>query len=408
MHLLVIAIVESVRGALVFSLLPQYGSLLEGYSISLIGTLVFLLYLLDNCFRIPAGWWADRQGGRVLLLNGIAISTLGVIIIFTNGTKAGLLLGTSLFGMGAAPVWPVVVSQVVRKSLKSRLGESLSWVFIAWLAGSGVGIVGINFLLSQSYSAAFWFLLGILAAAFLIAATMSHKKIDQPDKQGLSGYIADLGKEMASLWFLYPGMLIQTMSLGLLMPIVALYIRGKFGMSAEQFSLILTGAGGVTVLMLVPTGKIADYLGEKWMLTLGLLLSSACLIGLPFINLLYPTLFIGALLGVSYSIILPAWNRFQARVAPPEKLGSMWAVFMAIEGIGIGIGSLVGGMVGERYGYSAPFFLSGCMLLVMAMFYILMKIENLSGNTVERIKDERDQVQVKGWANQSRRESIRG
>ena len=172
-------------------------------------------------------------------------------------------------------------------------------------------------------------------------------------------------------------MFVQTMAVGVLMPVITIYAKKVFGISTEQFSYLLIGGGVFTVLLLIPSGKISDRIGVKGPLVVGFLLAAVCLILLPLqVKVIY-TLGIGAFLGISYSLILPAWNGLQARAVSPEKRGTMWAIFMTIEGIGTAIGAFVGGMVWDVFGPKAPFFTSALVLSVMAAFYTFINFEKL-------------------------------
>ena len=91
-------------------------------------------------------------------------------------------------------------------------------------------------------------------------------------------------------------------------------------------------------------------------------------------------LLVGAMIGIAYSLILPAWNGLMARAVSPEKMGTMWAVFMTIEGMGTAAGAYIGGKVGDNFGQQAPFLVSAFVLATMVIFYV-------SGNIDKFIKE---------------------
>ncbi|MDI6812832.1 MAG: MFS transporter, partial [Desulfitobacteriaceae bacterium] len=124
-------------------------------------------------------------------------------------------------------------------------------------------------------------------------------------------------------------------------------------------------------------GKLSDRLGVKGPLVAGFFAAAICLALLPLQRAVFPTLVVGAFLGSSYSLILPAWNGLQAKVVSPEKRGTMWAIFMTIEGIGTATGAFIGGKVWEGFGHAAPFFVSAGVLAVMAVFYSFNNLQKL-------------------------------
>lgn len=378
--LFVLGLLEFARGALVISLIALYGQFVAGFNLSIIGTAISLLYLLDNLFRLPAGWLTDRWGGKWLISVGIVISAFGILLIYMHWNASFFILGAGLFGLGVAPVWPAVISGIAARMPLHHIGEALSKVFIAWLVGAGAGMVVINYLIGYSYVIAFAILWLVLAIAMLLTVIGNLPRIVPEKISSTSAFLKELSKELISLRILYPGMFVQTMSIGLMTPVIAIYARTVFGFSAEQFAYFIIGGGAFTVILLVPAGKLADRLGVKGPLIGGFSLASIGLLLLPMQKVVTHALLVGALIGIAYSLILPAWNGLMARAVSQEKMGTMWAVFMTIEGIGTAVGAYVGGKVGDNFGPQAPFFVSALVLAMMVVFYA-------SGNIDKFIKE---------------------
>jgi MFS family permease len=291
------------------------------------------------------------------------------------------ILGAGLFGLGVSPVWPAVISGIAAKMPLHHIGEALSKVFIAWLVGAGAGMVVINYVIGPSYALAFGILQGVLALAFLLALIGKLPRVVPKNVLSTSVFFKELGQELISLWILYPGMFVQTMSIGLLTPVISIYARTVFGFSTEQFAYFLIGSGAFTVILLVPTGKLADRLGVKGPLIAGFLLAAVGLALLPMQKNVTHAMMVGAMIGIAYSLILPAWNGLMARAVSPEKMGTMWATFMTIEGIGTAAGAYIGGKVGTTFGAQAPFLVSAFVLATMVVFYA-------SGNIDRFLKKE--------------------
>ena len=287
------------------------------------------------------------------------------------------VFGAAIFGLGVAPVWPTVISGVAAKMPVQQISEALSKVFIAWLVGAGMGPVVINFLVDRSYPLAFAVLYGVFTVTLLLVAIARFPVVDGKRHLPSTTFLRELWQEIISLTILYPGMFVQTMAVGILMPVMAIYVREVFGFNAEQFSYLLIGGGVFTVLLLIPAGRIADRIGIKTPLVTGFAMAAVSLALLPMQKVPSRALILGVMVGISYSFILPAWNGLQARVVSPEKRGTMWAVFMTIEGIGTAIGALIGGKVYGSYGHQAPFFTSAFILAVVTVFYFFGNLEKL-------------------------------
>ena len=375
--LLVLGLIEFVRGALVISLLPLFGQFFAGYDLSVIGTAISIHYVMDNLFRIPSGWLADRYGGKWLISIGIIFSCAGIYLLYTHWNVAFFIFGAGLFGLGIAPVWPTVVSGIAATMPLNQTGEALSKVFVAWLIGSGLGPVLINYAIGRSYGLAFAVLLGVLLMALLVLVVGRLPRGIPQKSLSTSMYLKELWKELLSLKIIYPGMFVQTLSIGILVPVIAVYVHTVLGFNAAQFAYLLIGGGFLTVILLVPAGKLVDRLGIKGPLIAGFLLAAVGMALLPMQKGVSHALFVGAFIGIAYAFIFPSWNALMARVISPEKRGTMWAVFMCIEGLGTATGSYVGGKIWVQFGYHAPFLVSASVLAAMAIFYAAGNIDKL-------------------------------
>lgn len=375
--LFILGLAEFTRNALVLSLLPLYGQDVAGYSLGITGTAISLQYLCDNIFRIPAGWINDRWGGKWLIIMGVTLSSCGICLMYFHRSIVWFFLGAGLYGFGFAPIWPVVVAGISASMPVEQMSEALSKVFTVWLIGGGLGPVAINFILARSFRLAFGILLGGLFIAFLIALWCNFPRTVNTKGTSNSFPLKELLQKAVSLKVIYPGMLAQNMALGIIIPILAVYLRTVFGLSAEQYSLFLIGAGAFTVILLIPAGKLIDRWGGERPLICGFGLAAVSIALLPLQRVIVCALIVGAFIGIAYAFILPAWNGFLGRAISPEIRGAMWAFFVTLEGLGVAAGSYVGGLVWENFGHAAPFYVSAFILAAVTVFYSTYHIDRL-------------------------------
>lgn len=373
--LFLLGMAEFVRNALVLSLLPLYGQTI-GYSVGMIGTAISLQYLLDNAFRIPAGWLNDRRGGKWIITGGIVVSGCGLYLMYAHWNFNWFLIGAGLYGFGFAPVWPVVVAGVSARMPAARMSEALSRVFTCWLIGGGLGPVMINFIIGRSFGLAFKILLSGLLITVLIAVCGNFPPAADNQRSTRSSG-GELIRQLFSLKAIYPGMFAQNMALGMIIPILAVYLRRAFGLSAGQYSLFLIGAGAFTVILLIPAGKLADRWGVKKPLICGFWLAAVSMALLPLQGIAAHALTVGAFIGIAYAFILPAWNGFLGRMVSPEIRGAMWAFFVTLEGLGVAAGSYVGGIMWDNFGQAAPFYGGAVVLAAIASFYSIWNMDTL-------------------------------
>ena len=71
-------------------------------------------------------------------------------------------------------------------------------------------------------------------------------------------------------------------------------MQPKFlALSGEQYRYFLLAGGLITVLFMVPVGKLVDRWGTKWFLHIGFLLSSLVLLGFTYTRSMPMLIYVG-------------------------------------------------------------------------------------------------------------------
>ncbi|SEF53310.1 MFS transporter [Paenibacillus sp. UNC499MF] len=418
--LMIMFVVEFVKGALLLTILPVYMKTVLGATAFVVGWSLAAQYIGDNVFRTPVGWLIDKAGYRLSMLIGILLSGGSVLIMATFTHHAWMVAACAMLGVGTAPLWPAVIAGTTEVAGDKAKGTIMSVVYMAWLSGTGLGPVVINFFIHGSnYGPAYRLLLISMGVVLLIALFLPRKPLlresgEENRRASAAGAFpagaaameagadplgeavtaagggaaaaaavaADkkpLGERMrlymmearASLRemnvsrLLFPAMFIQTFALGVLTPILTLYAREVLHLSPGQYSMLLILGGGAAVALLVPVGKLVDRKGIKGLLTAGLIFSSVSLLALGFIRQLAVVYAVVGLLGIGYALIIPSWNALIASCVPKEKRGAVWGFFLTIEGLGMIVGPIVSGKLWDAFGPSVPFTVSGSVLLLL-------------------------------------------
>ncbi|GKS12591.1 hypothetical protein YDYSY3_35910 [Paenibacillus chitinolyticus] len=424
--LVIMFVVEFVKGALLLTILPVYMKTVLGATAFVVGWSLAAQYIGDNVFRTPVGWLIDKAGYRLSMLIGILLSGSSVLIMATFTHHAWMVAACAMLGVGTAPLWPAVIAGTTEVAGDKAKGTIMSVVYMAWLSGTGLGPVVINFFIHGSnYGPAYRLLLISMGVVLLIALFLPRKPLLRevgekreesrhapagaafPAGAAMEAGADPLGEavtaagggaaaaavmpaagkkplgERVKLYFgevraslremnvsvlLFPAMFIQTFALGVLTPILTLYAREVLHLSPGQYSMLLIVGGGAAVALLVPIGKLVDRKGIKGLLTAGLIFSSVSLLALGFIRQLAAVYVVVGLLGIGYALIIPSWNALIASCVPKEKRGAVWGFFLTIEGLGMIVGPIVSGKLWDAFGPSVPFTVSGSVLLLLLAF----------------------------------------
>ncbi len=376
--ILVLLLMEFTRGAFFLTFLPLYAVNYLGITVAAAGLAVSVHYLTETLFKGAAGWQLDRKGYPVLLL-GLLIGLAALLLMKSSDSPVVLALGSASFGLGVSPVWLAVISGVAPVQLKER-ATRMGLVFAVWLLGGGGGPVVINFFISRDYSLAFWLLIVLWGCALAVALLMiplKERKTD--DSAGFSFWkeIALMAQNQAVKKILLPGMFLQTMTGGILLPLLPLYAQDKLGLNPNQYALLLLAGGAAAAVSFLPMGRLADFLRLKTLLGCGFAMSA---ISLAFFSIARDpsgAYLLAALVGFSYAVVLPAWNNLLAKVIPPDRQATGWGVFSTVEGMGIAAGPALGGLLASNFGISSALTVSTVLLALMSCFYFIYPVEKV-------------------------------
>ncbi|HJR56451.1 MAG TPA: TCR/Tet family MFS transporter [Rhizomicrobium sp.] len=183
-----------------------------------------------------------------------------------------------------------------------------------------------------------------------------------------------------ALTFIFLTMLIDTIGLGLIIPVAP-------GLIAELTHEDLSGAaswGGwlffvyalMQFLCAPVIGALSDRFGRRPVLILSLAMLSFDYI----VTGLSPTIFwlfvgrtLSGMAGAAYTTV----NAYIADVSPPEKRAANFGMVGAAFGLGFILGPALGGLLGEHFGLRVPFFVAGGLAAANGLFGLLVLKESL-------------------------------
>lgn len=377
LYIVILFLVEFVRGAALISFLSIYGTRHLGLDLDVIGAAITASFLTDTSVKLAMGYLLDRFSIRTVVGTGQLLSLIGFALIGYADTPWLFISGAALYGVGLSPIWIVCLTRVREDNRGAQMGV----LYTIWLVGLGSGPIVTNLVLDVNMNAAYWMLAVITLVGWLLTWALSSTREMHIDRVPFRKQIAILGSRIREMKVLLPGMVLQTLGAGMLLPILPSFASDSLGMTSTHYSILLTVGGGFTVLGLIPMGKLADRLGKKWFLVAGFLLFGVILYMLTLKPSYGLALLWALILGLSYAAVLPAWNALLAAYVPPGQQGLGWGVFSTVEGLGGMIGPYLGGVLATALSASWVVGLAGTLFMMISLFYVFFPFRSFRGET---------------------------
>lgn len=375
LNIVILFLVEFVRGAALISFLSIYGTKQLGLDLDVIGAAITASFLTDTVVKLAMGYLLDRFSIRAVVSSGVFCSLAGIFLIGYANAPWLFITSAAMFGIGLSPIWIVCLTRVREESRGTQMGL----LYTIWLVGLGAGPVVTNLVLDLDMRTAYWMLTIIALASWLLTLGLSSSREMHIERVPFAKQIAILGSRLREMKVLLPGMVLQTLGAGMLLPILPAFASNRLGITSSHYSLLLTVGGGFTVLGLIPMGRLADKLGKKWFLVVGFLTFGVVLYLLTLQPSYGMALVWALILGLSYAAVLPAWNALLAAYVPPGQQGLGWGVFSTVEGLGGMIGPYIGGVLAISLSESWVVGLAGSLFVLISLFYVFFPFHSFRG-----------------------------
>jgi len=320
-----------------------------------IGLVMGIMPLGAVISRFFWGRWMDLAGRKKILLVSILLNT-AVVLLFLTVQAVGpwivilrLLQGVAMGGYITA-VWTITADI----SPPVRLAESLGIFGIAGMVALAVGPWGGEMIMNRFDFA------GVFLASGLISTIALVLSLQLRESRPVAG--CELIKPSSR----------KAMGRGV---VVILLITFAFAVSRSAFASffaeysLLRKIGSIgaysiiysvtTIFVRISTRKLPDRLGRARVLLPALIIFGTG-IGLIAVIRSWPVFVISAVLcGLGHCFLYPVLNALVVQKVHSCARGTATGLFISSFDIGIGIGSLIWGLVAQYLGYSLMYLLAG-------------------------------------------------
>jgi DHA1 family multidrug resistance protein-like MFS transporter len=354
--------------------------------VKVIGLIYAAFLLSEAAFKSPLGALGDRVGRRRLVVGGLLLSACCEVAVAHMHRSLGIMGLRVLDGVGAAAVWPSVFALAGDCIPEGRRGGAMGLINVMYISAMGAGpaLGGIVNDCTGSKRASFYLAAGVMVLAACVARALlpAWWRRPEPGAERPESMMSHLVQGMRLVPDLLPMAFVAFTGTGLLAPVVKLFSGEDLGMSETGFGVTLAVAAGVVALTAAPLGKAADRVGRVVMVRLGMGTIMVVLWAIALTQSKWTIVLFASLLGIGFMATIPAWMAIVVSRGGERRRGAAVGAVGAVQGIGMVVGTVLGGWLFASVSHRAPFFASAGALTI-AFFLALGLGEDLPGRPVE-------------------------
>jgi MFS family permease len=190
--------------------------------------------------------------------------------------------------------------------------------------------------------------------------------------ESLAAYVRGLDPHLPrTVWLVQVGGVVNALGNGVVIPFVVIYLHNVRGISFAEAGLALSFAGVTALVAGFGAGWTVDRIGGRNTLLLGLLLQAAAFAMFPLIREPWQAFALLGLEGVGTACFWPGQSTLLSRLTPDEDRHAAFALQRISMNLGIGLGSLVGGLIATT---SDPGSFTRLFLLDAATFFVFVVV----------------------------------
>ncbi|KYO66110.1 MFS transporter [Thermovenabulum gondwanense] len=342
-----------------------------------------LIYSANSLmFGIMAPIWgaiSDRYGKKPMMARAGLV--MGIIYFLMAGAKTPtqLLFLRALNGTFSGYI-PAAITFIASVSTPDNLSYNLAIINAAAAVGTITGPLagGITAkVMGIRKSIAFNGILLLIAGILPYITGIKDVKTEKP-KSSMAKSIADTLKNRKLLIVYSVGIFVQAALMGIL-PAVTLLMHKISPENASLYTGLVFSITGISTAIASPFLGKAKY-SASYLYRIGLA-GSALLTALQGFAGSFLYLFVVRFLfGFFNAAVTIAGNVLIAKAGTAENQGSSFGVYNGLMSIGLVMGSMIGGFLGDSFGITFTFLGGGLMFLIAFVLSFLIKEEKEEGS----------------------------
>lgn len=335
-----------------------------GIDESQLGLIIGSFTLSAVVARPIIGGLLDRYGRRFFIIAGLIVFAISMFLYNWASGILLLFLLRILHGFGWAISTTAIGTSITDVIPDRRRGEGMGWYGMSMTVSMAIGpIIGVWMVQSYSFQNLILIAFCLSISAILIALVTNVPLLRSDNKGNIVYFDKSILPISVAIFFLaltYGG--ITTF-----IPLFAESIHVNAGTFFLIYAIALTFTRPVA-------GKLADRYNEGSIIIPSLLITIAALLLLSLSNGLLGVIVSAILYGIGFGSAQPTLQAAILNLVSPTKKGVANASFFTAMDLGIGLGSILLGLVSQYLGY--PFLFTVCAVsgfISMLIFIVFVR-----------------------------------
>ncbi len=394
----IVQLIESIAISIPMSYFPNYVIGL-GASVASIGLFTSSFMLASAIMSPRMGRLSDVHGRKKIMVLGLAGDVVVGALTGLAPSWYWLLLIRVINGAVSSAAMLSAEALLMDSVSQFRRGEASGFVMSMAMIGRNIGPMFGGAIQSVAYTIGLGLLdsyrvpyfvdaaMAVLALLLVVWKIQDIKTDDSTTKREQSVSSLNIVKAPISLSFkiLLVCTFVNGISIGFLMPIMALFYTDKFGIEPVEIGIILSISGFIGLLASWAAGRLSDRAGRKPLIVSGSLLSRISGFFLPLTGDVTQAAGVLSVRSLGFNISMPPTRALRADLSPAEARGRFFGMFVAAFTAGDIIGPIIGTYLYDIYrsknfnlggfilpGYGIPFYVNSILGIASTILLLVL------------------------------------
>lgn len=344
-----------------------------------VGLIIGTYTLAALLIRPISGYALDTYGRKSIFLVSIILFSLLFMVYPIATAVLPLLILRFLHGINWGASTTAGFTLVVDLVSAEKRGRGIGYFGLSFTFAMSIGpVIGLKVMGHNHFTALFLVAAAVSSIGILMALMIKYPPFKTPEKSSFS-WKKLISKEATPIAL---NMLVVASSYGGVLTFITIYAR-EIGLSGYTGWYFVVMAAG-TALTRIFSGHLFDRFGPT-LISVGSIISvSAGLLFLAHLPVLVFFLLSGFLVGVGFGVLFPTLQTMANNVVTADKRGAANSTFLTGLDLGIGIGSVLTGVVSQSLGLSWTFNAAAIMAFAGLLFFLVVSMPHYQKNNREQ------------------------